>query len=185
MKHQNRQFLAVSGLLLAGVFGVSGHAIAADSIVPTPCDKELSVSDASGILKGTPAINRYSMSGRLPGEGCEWGVGNGNPGMAMIDIAVKGGAVNYISMMKQLAPKTLKAMKGVGDEAYDKGSSESNIPNTTEIEIYARKGDWLCVAEVHRANGEAGDKLLVTTDAGTLSERLGALCQKIFIARKY
>jgi hypothetical protein len=88
-------------------------------------------------------------------------------------------------MMKQLAPKTMKALKGVGDEAYDKGVAESNIPNATEIEIYARKGDWLCVAELHRTNGAAGDSLLVTTDAGVISEKLGALCQKIFVARKY
>jgi hypothetical protein len=184
MKYLHRQFLAVSGVLLT-LLGLSCHAMAADSTVPTPCDKELSVSDASGILKGTAAINRYSMSGRLPGEGCELGVGNGNPGIAMIDIAVKPRANNYIGMMKQMAPKTMKALKGVGDEAYDKGVNESNIPNTTETEIYARKGDWLCVAELHRTNGTAGDSLLVTTDPGAISEKLGALCQKIFTARKY
>jgi hypothetical protein len=185
MNHLHRQFLAVSGFLLAAVLGLSSHAMAADAIVPTPCDKELSVGDASGILKGTPRINRYSMSGRLPGEGCELGVGDGNPAIAMIDIAVKDRAANYISMMKQIGGKNLKALKGVGDEAYDKGSYESNIPDATEIEIYARKGDWLCVAELHRTNGVAGDSLLVTTDAGAISEKLGALCQKIFIVRKY
>ena len=50
----------------------------------------------------------------------------------------------------------MKALKGVGDEAYDKGSYELNIPDATEIEIDARKGDWLCVAELTERMGLPG-----------------------------
>jgi hypothetical protein len=177
--------LTAYSILLATLLGTASVAVAADSTVPTPCDKELSISDASGILKGLPAINRHSMGAFAPGEGCELGVGNGDPGIAMIDIAVKAHAANYISLMKQTSAKPPRPLKGVGDEAFDWGSSDSNIPDATEVDVYARKGDWICIAALHRTKGAPGDKLLVTTDTGAIADRLGDLCQKIFVARKY
>jgi hypothetical protein len=185
MSYLRMQNFKAYSVLLATLLGTTNVAVAAISTVPTPCDKELSVSDASGILKGTPAINRYSMGASAPGEGCELGVGDGNPGIAMIDIAVKGHAANYISLMRQTSAKPPRQLKGVGDEAFDRGSSDSNIPDATEIEVYARKGDWICIASLHRTNGAPGEKLLVTTEAAAIADRLGDLCQKIFVARRY
>ncbi len=121
MSYLRMQNFKAYSVLLATLLGTTNVAVAAISTVPTPCDKELSVSDASGILKGTPAINRYSMGASAPGEGCELGVGDGNPGIAMIDIAVKGHAANYISLMGQTSSQTTTATQGRGRRGIRRG----------------------------------------------------------------
>lgn len=159
----------------------SAHA--AQSTVPTPCDKELSTADASGILVGAATVNRYSMGETNPANGCELGVADPANNFAMIDIAFNPGSADNLKMLLTMSGRTPKKMPGIGDEAYDLGNTASNIPNATETDVYARKGNTICVVELHRTNGPAGDKLLATTDPGILSSKIGALCQKVFAAR--
>ncbi len=148
---------------------------------PTPCEKELSLGDAAGLLKGKAEINHYSMGASAPGEGCELGVHDGN-NFAMIDISASKGTHETLQMMLQITPSA-KPFPSVGDEAFDFGQSDSNIPDAQQYEVRARKGGLLCYAELHRSNGAAGDALLVSTDPQKIATQLAALCTKIFAAR--
>jgi hypothetical protein len=149
---------------------------------PTPCEKEISPGDAAGLLKGKAEINHYSMGASLPGEGCELGVHDGSNNIAMIDISARKGAHEALQMAVQITPSA-KPFPGVGDEAFDFGQSDSNIPDAQQYEIRARKGDLLCTAELHRSNGAPGEALLVSADPQKIAVQLGALCTKIFAAR--
>lgn len=146
---------------------------------PTPCDKELSAKDASDLINGPVSINRYSMSASTPGEGCELGAGKSFG--AMIDIAVKKGGAPYYTMVTQYI-QNAKPVAGIGDGAVTSGTIDSNIPGGKEIDVYAHRGDWVCIAELIHKSGD-GDKALVSTADDDNARKLGALCAKIFSAR--
>ena len=117
---------------------------------PTPCDGELSTKDAADLVNGSVSVNHYSMLGSMPGEGCE--LGEGQAFSAFIDIAMKKSAQQFYANMLQMNPKRT-ALPGVGDDAVSFGTVESNIPDAKEINIMARKGDWICQAELIHKNG--------------------------------
>jgi hypothetical protein len=147
---------------------------------PTPCDKELSVKDAVGILAGTATINHYSMSASKHEEGCEFGV-TGAGGFAMVDFAVKDAGPQFFQNMLLLGSKNRKPLPGVGDEAYNFGSMDSNIPDATETDIIARKGALTCIVQLHRA--KAAEKLVIPANDDEIAKKLGGLCDKVFAAR--
>lgn len=146
---------------------------------PTPCDKELSTQDAAALINVPVSINHYSMSASTPGQGCELGAGKSFS--AMIDIAIKTGGASYYTMLTQGSP-TSKPVPGVGDGAMTTGTVESNIPGGKEIDVYAHKGDWVCIAELIHKSGD-GEKVLVSLSDDDNARKLGALCTKLFAAR--
>ena len=146
---------------------------------PTPCDKELSAKDAADLINGAVSINHYSMSASTPGEGCE--LGTEKSFRAMIDIAIKKGGASYYTMLTQVLLNA-KPVPGIGDGAMSSGTIDSNIPGGKEIDVYAHKGDWVCIAELIHTPGD-GDKALVSTADDDNARKLGALCAKLFAAR--
>lgn len=148
---------------------------------PTPCDKELSVADVSGLLVGTARVQHYSELASSAGEGCIMGVGGGSS-FAMVDVAAKPGDA---AMLKRLGGHgaNAKPVPDIGDEAWTDGEVESNIPHATELMVYARKGDVLCMTSLDRSTGPEGSKLLIPKTPDALAAKLGELCTKIFAAR--
>ena len=146
---------------------------------PTPCDKELSPKDAADLINVPVSINHYSMSASTPGEGCELGAGQSFG--AMIDIAIKKGGPSYYTMLTQFLPSA-RPVPGIGDGAVTSGTIDSNIPGGKEIDVYAHKGDWVCIAELIHKPGD-GDKALVSPGDEDNARKLGALCTKLFAAR--
>lgn len=170
--------IAAAFFLIGSFAGQS--ASAAPPGPPTPCDKELSAQDVADLLVGKAAINRYSMTSSVPGDGCEFGVGGGSV-FAFVDISLKKGTPQTWKNLLMFTPH--KPLPGVGDEAADLGTHDSNVPNATETEVYARKGDLICMASLHRSKGPAGDKLVVPASSDASSRKLGALCGRLFAAR--
>jgi hypothetical protein len=146
---------------------------------PTPCDKELSTKDAADLIKVPVSVNHYSMSASTPGDGCELGAGKSFS--AMIDIAIKKGGAAYYTMLTQTSTG-LKPLPGVGEGAVSTGTIDSNIPGGKEIDVFAHKGDWVCIAELIHKPGD-GDKVLVSMNDDDNARKLGALCAKLFAAR--
>ncbi len=166
------------------LLGISIHglpAFAADTPrPPDPCDKELSVSDVDGILTGKATINHYSMSEGQQGEGCELGVA-GN-GVAFVDISIRRGDMQSFKNLLLLVPPSRKSLAGIGDEAYGTPTTDSNVPDAKETDLYARKGNLQCLVELHRSNG-SGEKLVIPVGDDTIAAKLGGLCNKLFAAR--
>jgi hypothetical protein len=144
---------------------------------PTPCDRELSAKDVADLLVGKAGINRYSMTSQVPGDGCEFGVGGG-PAFAFVDISVKESTPQTWKNLLMSTPH--RPLPGVGDEAADLGTHDSNVPNAIETEVYARKGDLICMVSLHRSKGPAGEKLVVPASSDARSRKLGALCGRLF-----
>jgi hypothetical protein len=147
---------------------------------PTPCDGDLSVKDAVDLINGQTAVNHYSMLASMPGEGCELGAGQSFS--AFIDIAITKSKPQFYANMLQFNSKH-NPLPGVGDEAVSFGTVDSNIPDAKEINIMARKGEWVCRAELIHKNGQVGDKVLVSTNDDENAKKLGALCSKLFVAK--
>lgn len=145
---------------------------------PTPCDRELSTRDAGELINVPVSINHYSMSASTPGEGCELGAGKSFN--AMIDIAIKKGGAPYYAMLTQSG--ALKPVSNVGEGAVTTGTIDSNIPGGKEIDVFAHRGDWVCIAELIHKPGD-GDKVLVSSGDEDIARKLGALCTKLFAAR--
>jgi hypothetical protein len=146
---------------------------------PTPCDKELSTKDAADLINVPVSVNHYSMSASTPGEGCELGAGKSFS--AIIDIAIKKGGAPYYTMLTQFL-QNAKPVPGIGDGAMSSGTIDSNIPGGKEIDVYAHKGEWVCIAELIHKAGE-GDNVLVSRSEDDTARKLGALCVKLFAAR--
>ena len=146
---------------------------------PDPCNKELSVDDVQGILNGKATINHYSMSEGTPGEGCSIGV-TGN-GVAFVDISIRQGDPQSFKNLLFFA-SSRKPVAGIGDEAFSTPTTNSNVPNSKETDLYARKGNLQCIAQLHRSNGD-GEKLVVPTTDAAIAAKLGDLCNKLFAAR--
>jgi hypothetical protein len=138
------------------------------------------MKDFNEVLPVASTIIHYSMASSGPGEGCE--VGNGNKFDAFIDIAVKKSSAQIFTSIAAYEPKK-KPLGGVGDEAFDMGTQESNVPGATETNIYARKGAMTCNVSLIRHNGEPGDKAVIVAPRDELLIKLGALCNKVFAAR--
>jgi hypothetical protein len=146
---------------------------------PDPCNKELSVGDVQGILNGKATINHYSMSESAPGEGCSIGV-SGN-GVAFVDISIRQGDPQSFKNLLFFAPSR-KPVAGIGEEAFSTPTTKSNVPNSKETDLYARKGNLQCIVQLHRSNGD-GEKLVVPTSDEAIVGKLGGLCNKLFAAR--
>ena len=147
---------------------------------PTPCDGELSVKDAADLINVPVSINHYSMVATMPGDGCELGAGQSFS--AFVDIAIKKPPQQFYANMLQLGGPH-KPLPGVGDDAISFATADSNIPDAKEIDIIARKGDWVCQANLIHKNGATGDTVLVSTNDGENAKKLGALCNKLFAAK--
>jgi hypothetical protein len=147
---------------------------------PTPCDGDLSVKDAADLINGQTSVNHYSMLASMPGEGCELGAGQSFS--AFIDIAITKSKPQFYANMLQLNAKH-NPLPAVGDEAVSFGTVDSNIPDAKEINIMSRKGEWVCQAELIHKNGQVGDKALVSTNDDENAKKLGALCNKLFVAK--
>lgn len=147
---------------------------------PTPCDGDLSVKDASDLISVPVSINHYSMAATVPGDGCELGAGQSFS--AFVDIAIKKPPQQFYANMLQLGGPH-KPLPGVGDDAISFATADSNIPDAKEIDILARKGDWVCQANLIHKNGKAGDAVLVSTNDDENAKKLGALCNKLFAKR--
>ena len=166
---------------LLGVSIVSVSARAADTARPAdPCDKDLSINDVAGILTGKAKITHYSMSEGKPGEGCELGV-SGN-GVAFVDISIRHGDLQSFKNKLFFLPPSHKSVGGVGDEAYAAPTTDSNIPNSRETDLYARKGALQCTAELHRSKGN-GEALVIPAGDDAIAAKLGGLCNKLFATR--
>ncbi len=157
------------------------EAKAQQAVIPTPCDKYLPASTVSGLLVGKPVINRYSMMGKAPGDGCEWGVSDAQSNFAMVDFAIlRGIKLSFADLV------TLDGggspLPGIGDRAERFATTDSNIPNAKETDVLAQKGDLICYAELHRTAGPTGEKLITTTDDQALATQLGKLCSIGFAA---
>jgi hypothetical protein len=148
---------------------------------PTPCDGELSVKDAADLINVAVSINHYSMVATMPGDGCELGAGQAFS--AFIDIAIKKPPQQFYANMLQLGGPH-KPLPGVGDEAISLATVDSNIPDAKEIDILARKGDWVCQANLIHKNGPSGDAVLVSKNDDENAKKLGALCNKLFAAKR-
>jgi hypothetical protein len=146
---------------------------------PDPCTRgELSVDDAQGILNGKATINHYSMSESNPGEGCALGVaGKGN---AFIDLSIRQGDPQSFQTLLFFA-SSRKPVAGIGDEAFGTPTANSNVPNYKETDLYVRKGNLHCIAQLHRSNGD-GEKLVIPTTDAAIATKLGGLCNKLFAA---
>jgi hypothetical protein len=99
----------------------------------------------------------------------------------MIDIAIKKGDRQYYTMLTQGVAAS-KPVPGVGDAAVTSGTIDSNIPGDKEINVYAYKGDRICIAELIHKPGE-GDKVLISAGDDDNARKLGALCAKLFATR--
>jgi hypothetical protein len=170
---------------LVAVALVAGSIIAEPALAanaprpPDPCNKELSVDDVQGILNGKATITHYSMSESTPGEGCSIGV-TGN-GTAFVDISIRQGDQQSFKNLLFFA-SSRKPIAGIGDEAFGTPTTDSNVPNSKETDLYARKGNLQCIAQLHRSNGN-GEKLVVPTTDAAIAAKLGGLCNKLFAAR--
>jgi hypothetical protein len=165
-------------------FALTGGLLAATSSFagprpPDPCDKDLTVNDVRGILSGKATINHYSMSESSPGEGCTLGV-TGH-GWALVDISIRHGDPQSFQTLVLLA-LSRRAVPGIGDAAFTTPTKNSNMPNAKETDLYARKGNLQCIAQLHRSNGD-GEKLVLLTGDGAITAKLGALCNKLFATR--
>jgi hypothetical protein len=147
---------------------------------PDPCDKDLSVADVGSILNGKPNITHYSMSETTPGEGCELGVAA--DGVAFVDISIRRGDKQAFQAQLFFVPPTRKAMAGVGDEAFFAPTTKSNVPDYKETDIWAHKGNLICIVQLHRSNGN-GEKLVVPASDDAIRNALGTLCNRLFAAR--
>jgi len=147
---------------------------------PDPCDKELSINDVQGILTGKAAITHYSMTEPDPGEGCTLGVRGS--GWASIDISIQQGGSPTFRSLISLAPPARTPVAGIGDEAFRSSTTNSNMPNAKETNLFARKGSLICTVQLHRSNGD-GEKLVVPATDDAIAVKLGALCKKLFAAR--
>jgi hypothetical protein len=150
-------------------------AVAQPPVVATPCDKYLPANAVSGLLVGKPTINRYSEMANLPGDGCEWGVSGPAEDFAMVDFAIVHVPQTPFSTYEGMSPGG-KPLPGVGDRADAFATKDSNIPNAKETDFMARKGDFMCFAELDRTDGPPGEKLIVTDDDQALAIQLGKLC---------
>jgi hypothetical protein len=139
----------------------------------------LSLNHAQGILSGKAGINHYSMSESNPGEGCALGV-SGN-GIAFIDISIRHGDIQSYKTLLFLASPARKPVPGIGDEAIVTPTTKSNVPNSKETDLYARKGTLQCIVQLHRSNGD-GEKLVIPTTDDAIAAKLGGLCNKLFAA---
>ena len=101
----------------------------------------------------------------------------------MIDFSVQNSGVQFFQNLIQFSPPGRTSIAGVGDEAYNFGTTASNIPNATETHITARKGDFTCIVELHRTTGATGDALVVPKTDADIGTKLAALCQKVFTAQ--
>lgn len=143
----------------------------------TPCDGPLAAADFSGLLVGTPKLNRYSMSQQKAGDGCEMGVSTDKL-YAFVDIAVSERPAGFYKNLLAYTPH--KPLAGVGDEAANMGTADGNAPGTSATAVYARKGSLVCMAELDRSKDPAADKLVVPMPEEALAGKLGALCAKLF-----
>jgi hypothetical protein len=170
--------LAAIAIAAATVIDVTATAANAPR-PPDPCNKgELSVSDVQGILNGKPTINHYSMSESNPGEGCSLGVaGNGT---AFVDISMRQGDAQSFKTLLFFA-SSRKPVAGLGDEAFGTPTADSNVPNYKETDLYVRKGNLQCIAQLHRSKGD-GEKLVVPATDAEIAAKLGSLCNKLFAA---
>ena len=169
----------ITSILLSAALVGAVSAFAAER-PPDPCDKELSVSDADGILNGKATVNHYSMSESSPGEGCELGVTGG--GVAFIDISIRQGDKQSFQNLLYFVPPPRKAIPGIGDEAYGAPTKDSNVPNAKETDLYARKRNFQCLVQLHRSKGD-GEKLVIPATDDAIALKLGGLCNKLFAAR--
>lgn len=173
--------IALAAAALAGASSIMVPALAADAPrPPDPCDKELSVGDAEGILNGKASINHYSMSASKPGEGCSLGVTSN--GWALIDISIREGDAQSFQNLLFFIPPPRQPVPGIGDEAYGVATKDSNIPDAKETDLYARKGKLQCIVQLHRSNGD-GEKLVIPATDAAIAAKLGSLCNKLFAAR--
>jgi hypothetical protein len=167
-----------------GCLSVAGPA-SADKLPRPPdlCDKgQFSVDDVRDILTGKATINHYSMSESTPGEGCAIGVVSVvGRGFAQVDISIREGDLQSYQNLILLVPKPHTSMSGIGDEAFGTATKVSNIPNAKETDLFARKGRFQCIAQLHRSNGD-GEKLVIPPTDGTVAAKLGALCKKVLAA---
>jgi hypothetical protein len=170
--------LTAFSTVLIGVLAQAAPVRAADPA--TPCDGPLGVKDVAGILAGTARVNHASMSAAAPGEGCEMGV-EGDRTFALVDISRHKGDKQAFDTLMSLAPPDRTPLKGVGDAAYGFATRASSIPDAKETDVFAHKGDAICVVQLHRTDSPAGRKLVIP-NADALPEMLGALCQKMFAA---
>jgi hypothetical protein len=173
-------FSASMTTVLVGILVSTIPAFAADgSRPPDPCDKDLSVSDVEGILTGKAKVTHYSMSESKPGEGCELGViGNG---VAFIDLSIRQGNKEAFQTLLFFVPPPHKPIPGIGDEAYGAPTTDSNVPDAKETDLYARKGNLQCIVQLHRTNGD-GAKLVIPATDDAIAAKLGGLCVKLFAA---
>jgi hypothetical protein len=177
---------AIALAILALVCGLSdaGSASAAKPPrPPDPCDKgQFSVDDVRDILTGKATVNHYSMSESTPGEGCAIGVVSVvGKGFAQVDISIREGDLQSYQNLIFFVPKPHTSMPGIGDEAFGTATKESNIPNAKETDLFARKGRFQCIAQLHRSNGD-GEKLVIPPTDGAVAAKLGALCKKLLAA---
>ncbi len=152
----------------------------ADTAPLTPCEKELSAADFSGILVGRPTLNRYSMNARLPGDGCEMGVSD-TQNYGFVDIGVSKQSAGFYTNVTSYVKHT--PMTGIGDEAAFLGTGPGDPPNTTATTVVARKGDLICTVEVDHSNTPKGEADIVKMSDDAMAQKLGALCAKVFAAR--
>lgn len=192
-------FAATTLAVAAGCSGQSSPSATANPLgsdykgPPTPCDKELSPSDVADIIAAPISINHYSMAAGAPGEGCEFGSGSGAEFIAFIDIAAKKTFVNigtaktsaerFADLSSAAIHPARKPLVGVGDEAYDFGNEDSNMPNAKDQEVMARKGAVICIATLTRHEDAHGDKAVLPKNGDEIAKKLGGLCNKVFAAR--
>jgi hypothetical protein len=173
--------IAFLSMIFVGVLSNIGIGSPANSPrPPDPCDKDISVADVRGILNGKPNITHYSMSESTPGEGCTLGVTA--DGVAFVDISIRQGDKQAFQTLLFFVPPSRKAMAGVGEEAYFVPTTKSNVPDYKETDIWARKGNLICIVQLHRSNGN-GEKLFIPATDEAIGSALGTLCNKLFVAR--
>lgn len=137
-------------------------------------------SDVQGILTGKAAITHYSMTEPDPGEGCTLGVRGS--AWASVDISIQQGGIQTFKSLISLSPPASTPVAGIGDEAFRSSTTNSNMPNAKQTNLFARKGALICIVQLHRSNG-AGEKLVIPTTDDAIAAKLGTLCNKLFAAR--
>jgi hypothetical protein len=75
-----------------------------------------------------------------------------------------------------------KPISGIGDEAYGTTTAASNIPDAKKTDVYVRKGNMQCIAQLHRWIGD-GEKQVIPVNDDAIATKLGGLCVKLFAAR--
>jgi hypothetical protein len=178
--------VAITLTVIAFVGGLSvAETASADTQARPPdlCDKgQFSVNDVRDILTGKATINHYSMSESTPGEGCAIGVvSTVGKGFAQVDISIREGDLQSYQNLIFLVPKPHISMPGIADEAFGTATKESNIHNAKETDLFARKGRFQCIAQLHRSNGD-GEKLVIPATDGAVAAKLGAVCKKLLAA---